>query len=115
MKDKKPSPSIKQEAEKQIKEKIHSPEHMKKDNVKKDNNKEKKEKKVEGKRIELNAKEFKINFEKLQSDVKQAYESMRKLVPDSITEREIKPFGNAAHIILPKEYAHRMAKVIIKK
>jgi putative transposon-encoded protein len=87
-----------------------------------ENNKETEDKeqeksdKIKGtKIIELNSKEFKINLENLQGDIKKAYDSMRKLVPDSITEREIKPFGNASHIILPKEYAYRKAKVIIKK
>ena len=100
MKNNKPSsnkkPSVKQKAEKQIKAKIHKPVNK-------------------GAIIELSQKEFKINFNKLQSDVKQAYESMKKLIPESVTEREIKPFGNAAHIILPKEYAYKMAKVIVKK
>ena len=43
-------------------------------------------------------------------------EEMRKFnVPEEILEREIKPFGNASHIILPKEFANKIAKVIIKK
>ncbi len=36
-------------------------------------------------------------------------------VPQEIIEKEIKPFGNASHIILPKEYNNKKAKVIIKR
>jgi len=36
-------------------------------------------------------------------------------VPEEILDREIKPFGNASHIILPKDYTNKKAKVIIKK
>lgn len=67
------------------------------------------------KRVELNSKELKINLEKLQEDVKKAYHTMRTLLPESISEKEIKPFGNASHIILPKEYANKKATVIVKK
>jgi len=76
----------------------------------------KKEKKVkESKRVELSSKEIKVNLEKLHEDVKRAYGTMKKILPESISDREIKPFGNASHIILPKEYAHKKATVIIKK
>lgn len=67
------------------------------------------------KRIELNSKELKINLEKLQEDVKKAYSTMKKLLPESISGRKIKPFGNASHIILPKEYSGKKATVIIKR
>ena len=36
-------------------------------------------------------------------------------VPQEVIEKEIKPFGNASHIILPKEYNKKKAKVIIKR
>jgi putative transposon-encoded protein len=36
-------------------------------------------------------------------------------VPEDIIEKEVKPFGNASHIILPKEYKSRKAKVIIRR
>lgn len=72
----------------------------------------KKSKKV--RRIELNSKELKINLEKIQEDVKKVYGAMKKLVPESISDKEIKPFGNASHIILPKEYAGKKATVIIR-
>ena len=69
----------------------------------------------EEKRIELNSKELKINLEKLKKDVKKAYRTMRGLLPESISERKIKPFGNASHIILPKEHAGKKATVIIRR
>ncbi len=34
-------------------------------------------------------------------------------IPQEILEKEIKPFGNASHIILPKEYTSKKAWVII--
>ena len=71
--------------------------------------------KKEGKRIEISSKELRINLEKLQSDVEHIYRTVKKLVPESITNKEIKLFGNASHIILPKEYAGKKATVIIKK
>jgi len=70
--------------------------------------------KSKSKRIVLNSKELRINLEKLQEDVKNAYVTMRKLLPESVSEREIKPFGNASHIILPKEHANKKATVIIR-
>jgi putative transposon-encoded protein len=36
-------------------------------------------------------------------------------VPDEILEKEIKPFGNASHIILPKGYTRKKAKIIVKR
>ena len=67
------------------------------------------------KRIELSSKEIKINLEKFQADVKKAYDSMKKVLPEAINNKEIKSFGNASHIILPKEYAGKKATIIIKK
>ena len=66
-------------------------------------------------RIELNSREFRINLEKLKHDVKDAYETMAKVLPEAIKDAEVKRFGNAAHIILPKEYAGKKATVLIKK
>jgi len=66
------------------------------------------------KRIELSSKELRINLEKLREDVKRAYYTMKKLVPESVLEKDIKLFGNASHIILPKEYANKKATVIIR-
>ena len=65
------------------------------------------------KRIELNSKELKINLEKIQEDLKKAYSAIRKLLPESISGREIKQFRDASHIILPKKYAGKKATVII--
>jgi putative transposon-encoded protein len=66
-------------------------------------------------RIQITSKEIRVNLEKLQQDVKRAYESMKKVLPESIKNTEIKTFGNASHIILPKEYAGKKAMVIITK
>ncbi|HEB47032.1 MAG TPA: DUF2080 family transposase-associated protein [Candidatus Pacearchaeota archaeon] len=67
------------------------------------------------KRVELNSKELRVNLEKLREDVKNAYDTMKKLIPEAIKDIEVKPFGNASHIILPKEYSGKRATVIIKK
>lgn len=71
--------------------------------------------KAGNRRVELSSKEIKVNLEQLQKDVKKAYETMKKIIPESIKDAEIKRFGNAAHIILPKEYAGKKATVIVKK
>jgi len=67
------------------------------------------------KRIKISSKEISVNLEKLQEDVKSAYERMKKILPESIKKAEIKRFGNASHIILPKEYAGKKATVIVTK
>ena len=67
------------------------------------------------KRVELNSKELRVNLEKLREDVKNAYDTMKKLIPEAIKDIEVKPFGNASHITLPKEYSGKRAIVIIKK
>ena len=67
------------------------------------------------KRIQISRKELRINLEKLQSDVENVYQTLKKMVPESITNKEIKGFGNASHIILPKEYAGKKATVIISE
>ncbi len=71
--------------------------------------------KKSGKRIEVNSKELKINLEKLQQDVKKAYETMKKVLPSAIKDVEVKKFGNASHIVLPKEYVGKKATILIKK
>jgi len=68
----------------------------------------------EEKRFELNSKELRINLEQLQKDAKAAYRSMMKVVPEAIKDLEIKKFGNASHIILPKRYSGKKATVIIR-
>ncbi len=65
--------------------------------------------------ITLTKEELNINLNKLQEDVKKAYGTMKELLPEAIVDKEIKPFGNASHIILPKEYANKKATIIIKK
>ena len=77
--------------------------------------KKKKIKKQSEKRIELNSRELRINLERLRKDVKNAYETMTKVLPQAVKDAEIKRFGNASHIILPKEYAGKRATVIVKK
>ena len=72
-------------------------------------------KKKSDKRIEVSSKELKVNLEKLQQDVKKAYESMKKVLPSAIKDAEVKKFGNASHIVLPKEYVGKRATVLIKK
>ncbi len=72
-------------------------------------------KKRQPNRIDISSKEIKVNLEQLQKDVKKAYESMRKILPAAIKDCEIKKFGNASHIILPKEYAGKKATVLVKK
>ena len=67
--------------------------------------------------IKINGK---IDFNKLTDNlikgIKNIQENMSALnIPEEILEREIKPFGNASHIILPKEYADKKARVIINK
>lgn len=77
--------------------------------------KKKKIEKKSAKRIELNSRELRINLERLRKDVKNAYETMTKVLPEAIKDAEVKRFGNASHIILPKEYAGKRATVIVKK
>jgi len=48
--------------------------------------------------------------------IKQMNEIMKSLrIPEEILDRKIKPFGNASHIILPRKYSDKEAKVIIKR
>ena len=74
------------------------------------------QKKKTEKRIEINKKEIKVNLEKLQKDVSQAYETMKKILPEAILkDQEVKSFGNASHIILPKEYIGKKITIIVKR
>ena len=75
----------------------------------------KKGKEKSGKRIEISSKELRVNLEQLQKDVVKAYDSMKMMVPHAVQNVEVKPFGNAAHIILPKEFAGKKAVVFIKR
>lgn len=81
----------------------------------KDLRNEKKQKPGKEKRVELNSKELRINLEKLKKDVKNAYSTLTKVLPEAIKDAEIKRFGNASHIILPKNYAGKRATVIVKR
>ena len=71
--------------------------------------------KKDQKRITLTKEELNINLQKLKEDVKKAYGTIKELLPEAITDKVIKPFGNASHIILPKKYANRKATIMIKK
>lgn len=77
--------------------------------------KPKKHRKKQTKRVELTSKELRINLGKLKGDVVNAYKIMTKVLPEAVKDMDIKRFGNASHIILPKEYAGKRATVIIKK
>ena len=64
--------------------------------------------------MELNKKE-KDQINELVKGIIAIKKSMRNLgIPEGILEKEVKPFGNASHIILPKEYTSKKAKIIIK-
>ena len=62
----------------------------------------------------VSKKELKIDLEEIQRDIKKAYESVKKAIPQAIKNAEIKKFGNASHIILPKEFAGKKATVLIR-
>ncbi len=48
--------------------------------------------------------------------LKELQEEMKKLnIPEEVLDREIKPFGNASHIILPEKYRGKKAKIVISK
>jgi putative transposon-encoded protein len=62
------------------------------------------------------AKEGRKEINELAKKITEINKLMKLLnVPQDILEKEIKPFGNASHIILPKEYKSKTAKVIIKR
>ena len=73
------------------------------------------ETKKQQKTLTLTNEEIKVNLKKLQQDVQNAYGVIKTLLPEAIENKEIKPFGNASHITLPKEYAGKKATIIIKK
>ncbi len=62
-----------------------------------------------------NNRKIQENLKRLTQGLEQVRKAMKELdLPEDILEKEIKPFGNASHIILPKEYANNKAKIIIK-
>ncbi len=74
------------------------------------------ETKKEQKKVELSPEQIRTNFTKLTEGIKEIQEVMKILdVPEEVLDRDIKPFGNASHIILPEKYKGKKAKVIIKK
>ncbi len=63
--------------------------------------------------LELNKKE-KDRINELVKSIISIKKLMKTLgVPEEILEKEVKPFGNASHIILPKEYTSKKARIII--
>ena len=74
------------------------------------------ETKKEQKKVELSPEQIKANFTKLTEGLKGIQDVMKIFnIPEEVLDREIKPFGNASHIILPEKYKGKKAKVIIKK
>ena len=67
------------------------------------------------KRFHISSTELRINLTKLKSDVKKAYKTMAKIIPEAVKNSEIKKFGQASHVILPRQYAGKKATVIIRK
>ena len=67
------------------------------------------------KRIHIDSKELRVNLAKLKGDVKGAYKSLAKLLPEAVKDLEVKKFGNASHIVLPKHFSGKRATVIIRK
>jgi putative transposon-encoded protein len=63
-----------------------------------------------------NSRKIQENLKRLTQGLEQIRKAMKELdLPEDVLEKEIKPFGNASHIILPKEYANNKAKIIIKR
>ncbi len=67
------------------------------------------------KRIHVSSTELRVNLAKLKSDVRNAYKAMKKVLPEAVKNSEIKRFGSASHIILPREYSGKKATIIIRK
>lgn len=56
------------------------------------------------------------NLEKIKGCLKTVEDLMKQLnYPEKIIEKEIKPFGNSCHMVLPKKYQNKKASIIIKK
>ncbi len=67
-------------------------------------------------RVEINSVQINNNLKKLEQGIEIITKAMKLLdIPEEVLERETKPFGNASHIILPKEYSNKIVKIIIKK
>lgn len=62
-----------------------------------------------------------LHHHNLYKDVYTMYIMVKKKIEielnadDEVIEREVKPFGNASHIILPKKHKNKKATIIIKK
>ena len=40
---------------------------------------------------------------------------VRLNIPHEVIEKEIKPFGNSCHMVLPKKFKNKKARIIINK
>ena len=60
-------------------------------------------------KVYMNPDKIKELLEELELEMK------KKNIPDDVLEVEIKPFGNATHIILQKKFKGKKAIVVIKK
>ena len=57
-----------------------------------------------------------MRLDNVQRLLKELDKEMKKLgIPKEVLEKEIKPFGNASHVVLPKKYSKKKAKIIIKR
>ena len=55
-------------------------------------------------------------LERLNNCLKTIDKIMKQLnVPEEVIEKDIKPFGNASHMILPKQYQNKKATILIRK
>lgn len=55
-------------------------------------------------------------IERLKTCLKTMDETMEQLnSTEGVIEKEIKPFGNSSHMILPKKYQNKKASIIIRK
>lgn len=57
-----------------------------------------------------------MGFDKIKKLLEELEEEMRELgIPEEILEKDVKPFGNASHVILPKGCSNKKVKIIIEK
>jgi len=55
-------------------------------------------------------------IERIKTCLRTIEETMKELnSTDQVVEKEIKPFGNSSHMILPRKFKNKKASIIIKK
>lgn len=55
-------------------------------------------------------------IERLKIYLRQVDETLKQLnSTEEVLEKEVKPFGNSSHMILPKRYQNKKASIIIRK